>query len=127
VWEVESITVHDTVTSRSQRYFGVMDPDAVPTSDTLHPSLFTLHSAFPNPFNSSTTIRFSTGSQAAPTRLAVYGIDGRLVEEFNGKWKMENGTEHSVVWNAEGLPGGIYLIRLESGREVKIIKSVLMK
>jgi hypothetical protein len=101
-------------------------PSAVP-SETSHFALYTLHSAFPNPFNSSTTIRFSTGSQAAPTRLAVYGIDGRLVEEFDGKWKMENGTEHSVVWNAEGLPAGIYLIRLESESEVKIIKAVLMK
>jgi hypothetical protein len=96
-------------------------------SNNLQSSIFNLHSAFPNPFNSSTTIRFSTGSAARPTRLGVYGIDGRLVEEFDGKWKMENGTKHSVVWNAEGLPGGIYLIRLESGSEVKIIKAVLMK
>jgi hypothetical protein len=59
--------------------------------------------------------------------LAVYGIDGRLVEEFDGKWKMENGTEHSVVWNAEGLPGGIYLIRLVAGGEVKTVKAVLLR
>jgi hypothetical protein len=97
---------------------------ALPNPPT--PNQFSL-SAFPNPFNSSTTIRFSTGSQAAPTRLAVYGIDGRLVKEFDGKWKMENGTEHSVVWEAGDLPGGIYLIRLEGGGEVKTIKSVLLK
>jgi len=53
------------------------------------PSSGNLRAAFPNPFNSSTTISFSTGSSAHPTRLAVYALDGRLVKELeNGKWKM---------------------------------------
>jgi hypothetical protein len=98
-----------------------------PAPHTLNPYTCSLGPAFPNPFNSSTTIRFSTGSRAAPTRLAVYGIDGRLVKEFDEKWKMENGTEHSVVWDAGELPGGIYLIRLESGAETRTVKAVLIK
>ncbi len=113
-------------------------------SDILHSAFFTLHSAYPNPFNSSTTIRYSVGSQAAPTRLAVYGLDGRLVEDLwtgqtasvnpprltestNAADRRGSAEEKAVVWNAEGLPGGIYLVRLESGSQVQTMKTVLLK
>jgi hypothetical protein len=119
VWEGESLVVPVTLQ--------VVRPDAVPLSDNLQSTIFNLQSAFPNPFNSSTTIRFSTSGDAYPTRLAVYGIDGRLVKEFDGKWKVENGNEHTVIWEAGDLPGGIYLIRLEAGTEAKTVKAVLMK
>jgi hypothetical protein len=40
----------------------------------------------------------------------VYGIDGRLVKELvNGR--LAEG-EHRLVWNAEGLPTGVYFIKL---------------
>jgi len=113
------------------------DVNAVP-SDNLRSAFFTLHSAFPNPFNSSTTIRFSVGLEAQPTRLAVYGIDGRLVkelwtggdayptEERQAGARPMNQAEQ-VVWNAEGLPGGVYLIRLESGSDVRTMKAILLR
>jgi hypothetical protein len=126
LWWVSAISQGDTVRCESPYRLHIWFPETVPT-ETSHFTLYTLHSPFPNPFNSSTTIRFSTSWDAYPTRLAVYGIDGRLVKEFDGKWKMENGTEHTVVWEAVDLPGGIYLIRLESGAETRTVKAVLMK
>jgi hypothetical protein len=108
-------------------YIGVEPPDWTPIDAPAQPDFFEITALFPNPFNSSTTIRFSTGSQAAPTRLAAYGIDGRLVKEFNGKWKMEDGREHSVVWDAGELPGGVYLIRVQAGEKSRTVKAVLIK
>ncbi len=113
-------------------------------SDILYSSLFTLHSAYPNPFNSMTTIRYSVGSQAAPTRLAVYGLDGRMVadlwagqsasvnplrltESTNTADRRGAAEERVVVWNADGLPGGIYIVRLESGSESRTTKVVLLR
>jgi len=34
---------------------------------------------------------------------------------------------HSVVWNAAGLPGGIYLIQLQSSGDKQTTKAILMK
>jgi len=97
-----------------------------------------LLSAFPNPFNSSTTISYSVGQVSKPVRLAVYDMNGRLVADLLGSTGISAGqgfhsaaegraTVHSLLWDADGLPGGLYLIRLESGNEVKTIKTLLMK
>jgi len=81
---------------------------------------------FPNPFNGSATIRFSTGPVNREATLRVYGVDGRLVQElWAGKRPMYQAQQ--ITWDAEGLPGGIYLIRLDSGHEVTTTKAVLLK
>jgi hypothetical protein len=82
--------------------------------------------AYPNPFNSTTTIFYKLG-RAERHRLAVYGLDGRLVEEFKGRGKTENGTGRSVVWDASGVPAGIYLVRLEAAGQVQARKLVHLK
>ncbi len=125
---------------------------AVP-SGIQHSSFFTLHSAFPNPFNSTTTIRFSRGSQAAPTRLAVYDTQGRMVadlwtgqcasvnpprqgasvnpprltERTNTADHRGSAEERVVVWDAANFPAGIYLLRLESADRVVTRKLVLVR
>jgi hypothetical protein len=85
---------------------------------------FDIASVYPNPFNSSTTIRFGL-DKSAPTRLAVYDIDGRLVQELvNGRL---TAGEHRVVWNADKKPSGVYLCRLESAAVSRSAKLVLMR
>ncbi len=76
--------------------------DAYPTGFSL--------SAFPNPFNSSTTITFSTDGTPPPTPPAIAGGDRR-----------------TVVWDALDQPAGVYLVRLQSGGEVATRKIVLLR
>jgi hypothetical protein len=126
-WVAAYDSLHQHLASSIEKF--TLFAPLVVSNPKLSAGSFQLFSAFPNPFNSTTRIRFTTGSQAAPTWLAVYGIDGRLVVDLldrQGRLSYGSG-EHSVVWNAEGLPGGIYLIRLESGNEVRTIKTLLMK
>ncbi len=96
------------------------------------PHSFGITALYPNPFNSSTRISFGL-DKSAPTRLAVYDLSGRLVVDllevtppFNSP-PASRGGNHSLVWNAEGLPGGIYLVRLESGKQSKTMKVLLLK
>jgi len=77
----------------------------------LLPSTTELQAAFPNPFNSSTTIVFGL-DKSAPTRIAVFGVDGRLVDEVvSGDF---SAGYHTVIWNAEGFPAGSYLVKMEA-------------
>ena len=98
------------------------DPVSVPSESPTHSSLFTLHSAFPNPFNSSTTISYNL-ARPGFVRLGVYDLDGRLVgtvkEGYAGAGK------YSEVWNGEGVGSGTYFLNLEAGGET-MVKPVML-
>jgi len=89
------------------------------------PLTFTLKPASPNPFNASTTINFELPS-AAEIELAVYDIQGRLVQSLvTGHSSL---GKHSVIWDASAQASGVYFIRLmvDSGQS-SVRKVVLMK
>jgi gluconolactonase len=94
------------------------------SEDSGRPADFQLYPNYPNPFNSATTIRFNlTG--AGLVSLKAYSILGKEVGELvNGE--MPAGA-HSVVWDAQGLPSGLYHVLLESGKSRLIRKALLVK
>jgi hypothetical protein len=85
----------------------------------------------PNPFNPSTTIRFTV--PAGPMQkysLRVYDVSGRLVRQL-ASGQVSGGLQE-VFWNGqnergESVGSGIYLYRLEVGRESFTGKMVLVK
>jgi len=93
------------------------------------PSEFVLYPNFPNPFNPSTTIRFSLPG-AGPVLLSFYDVNGRLVRTLiDGT--MQAGL-HEVVWNGRDQSGravasGIYLYRLTSGKGIVMRKMALVR
>lgn len=78
--------------------------------DVLYPQLLSL-SAFPNPFNSSTTINYTL---PAPGRYAIDVVDiqGLLVTRLSDGWK-EAGS-YSTNWDGAGLASGQYRAVLTS-------------
>jgi hypothetical protein len=93
------------------------------------PKEFTLHSPHPNPFNSSTTIRFDL-PQASRVTLEVFDVGGRKVGSAQGRplhdvW-MPAGS-HEVTFDGSELPSGIYLYRLIAGQHTATGKLVLLK
>lgn len=94
--------------------------------DELIPSV-RLGSGHPNPFSSSTTIDFAL-SGSAYARLMVFDVEGRLVTTLVDD--VLGPGMHTVEWNGSDLAGtrvspGVYLVRLESGRETRSRKIVL--
>jgi len=81
------------------------DAAAVPTTYSLHPN-------YPNPFNPETVLRFDL-PQAAHARLIIYDMMSREVARLLDT-PLGAGT-HAVTWQAEGLPSGVYVYRLETG------------
>jgi hypothetical protein len=95
--------------------------EAITQNEDNHPSSFILHPCYPNPFNSSVAISFQLLA-ASEVELKIYDISGREVAALGtGRWAL---GEHSVVWDANGMPSGIYFVRLTANSVQKV---VLMK
>ncbi|RPH33260.1 T9SS C-terminal target domain-containing protein [bacterium] len=80
------------------------------------PAAFSLDQNFPNPFNPSTTIRF-TLPRSADVSLTVVNLIGEEVATLVSR-RMEQGT-HAVQWDASGVPSGMYFYRLEARQEAE--------
>ena len=101
--------------------------DVEKMSDKI-PADYFLSKAFPNPFNPSTTIKFSI-PKAGNVKLTVYDILGKEVSTLVNNFL--NAGEYNFQFNASsangGLASGIYLYRLETNNFVKTNKMLLMK
>ena len=101
----------------------------IPTADVKEntinlPNDFTLHGNYPNPFNSSTTIQYELKENSAIT-LSIFDIDGSEVEVIVSDYQFAG--EHSIVWNSQNIPSGIYFIRLSSKDFIQTRKAILLK
>lgn len=88
------------------------------------PDSYALNANYPNPFNPSTNIQFSTPEQSF-VELKVFDILGNEVANLV-KQDMEPGN-YSVVFNGSNLASGIYLYRLVSGNFFDTKKMMLIK
>jgi hypothetical protein len=95
-------------------------------SDSRHslPTSVDLVNAYPNPFNSMTTISYSI-LESSHSSLNVYDLSGKKVAELlNDKASSGN---YTAVWNAENNPAGVYFVRLTSSGVSATHKLVLTK
>jgi endo-1,4-beta-xylanase len=100
------------------------------------PKEFDLSQNFPNPFNPTTTIRFSIPalemkylssnvSSLQHVTLNVFNVLGQNVATLVNEEKAPGNYE--VEFNANGMPSGIYFYRLTAGEVVSTKKLILMK
>lgn len=86
-------------------------------------------SNFPNPFNPSTTIRFSI-PQDSSVKLVVYNIRGQVVKTIVND-TLPKGS-HSAFWNGvddngRAVSSGVYFYRLQTGNSTLTGKCLLLK
>jgi len=90
---------------------------------------FALGQSIPNPFNSSTVIRYTLPDEVY-VRLRVYNLLGQVVRELvDGR---QAAGRYRVVWDGKdelGRPvaSGLYLIRMEAGSFHKVRRAVLVR
>ncbi|MEM1268540.1 MAG: T9SS type A sorting domain-containing protein [Bacteroidota bacterium] len=108
----------------SQGY--LVDPQTVDTEDDIAgvPAGFVLEQNYPNPFNPTTSIRFSVDGPQ-DVRLAVYDVTGREVAVLIDGQRAA-GT-YNVTFDANTLPSGLYLYRLDAGAGSVVKKMMLVK
>ncbi len=87
------------------------------------PTLYHLYGAFPNPFTSSTTIGYRLDKRSRVT-VSVYNVLGERVAVLVKE--NQSPGEHDVDFDAGGLPGGVYLCRLQAGG-ASVVKKMLVR
>lgn len=85
---------------------------------------YSLEQNYPNPFNPSTTINYSTKKDGIVT-LKVFDIIGNEVATLVDEYK--NAGIHSIEFNAESVPSGIYIYTLSSASFKAAKKLILLK
>ncbi len=102
----------------------VRDVNAVGTSNENLPTDFALGAIYPNPFNSTTTIRYEVPFESLLS-LRIHDIEGRQVAEpVSG---VVGAGFHNIQWNGRTVTSGIYFIYLKTQDRLFVSKIILIK
>lgn len=105
-------------------FFGTVTTVGPPRDAFAGPGQVELFQNYPNPFNPSTTITYRLAS-SRHVEIGVYDLLGRLVDKlFLGE---AEAGEHSVVWNAQNRPSGVYVYQLTAGDFSQRRKMILVR
>lgn len=99
------------------------------SADATPPARFCVRSNYPNPFNPDTAIPVTVLSRCA-MRITLFNSNGQCVRHLINS-SIETG-EHIFYWDGQNdhrqpLPSGMYLCRISSGQENKILKLLLIR
>ncbi len=97
---------------------------AVEMHSTTTPATFALYQNHPNPFNPTTSIAFSLPTKQKVT-LAIYNMLGQKVATLLDE--ILPAGNHSVRWQAAGMPSGFYFYHIKAGDYVATKKMVLLR
>jgi hypothetical protein len=114
VGDADINTVNNRITVRQDPLFEYyVIAASAPTSVTGTPAAqrFQLEENYPNPFHTTTTVRYSLRGEM-PVRIAVYDVAGRLLRILD-EGTRPAGT-HVLRFDAASLPSGAYLLRLST-------------
>ncbi len=109
----------DTVNEIGVYSLALDAPDHKPIADE-----FTLHPAYPNPFNAETRVAFEL-PQTAQVTAKLYNVQGREVATLADR-VYDAGT-HELNFSGSNFATGVYLLRLSAGQYSATQKLVLLK
>ena len=92
--------------------------------DSVIPVSSSLSSAYPNPFNPTTTLDYDLAFDGNVS-IAVYDISGQLVEVLVDEYRYAG--DYSVTWDAQNYSSGVYFVGMESNGEYFTQKLMLVK
>lgn len=113
-----------TIDPDYQLNLGLGSEPSVGREEPAAPARFRLEQNRPNPFSTTTEIRYALPS-AASVFLVVYDVNGREVARLVDGW--QTAGQHRVTWDARRLASGVYLCRLTAGSFTTTRQVVLRK
>ena len=106
----------------------INDPEIPNSSFLTH----NLHN-YPNPFNPTTTISFQlSGVSSQDVELEIYNIKGQKIKTLTHSLTHQPTNCYKVTWNGtddhnQPVTSGIYLYKLQAGKQVQTRKMILIK
>ncbi|MFA3782041.1 T9SS type A sorting domain-containing protein [Melioribacteraceae bacterium 4301-Me] len=91
---------------------------------TQTPINYFLEQNYPNPFNPSTAISYKIKEKGFVS-LKVYGVIGREIADLINE--TQEAGSHSVMFNADNLPSGVYIYTLRVNNFVQNKKMILLR
>lgn len=88
------------------------------------PERLKLYPNFPNPFNPTTTLSYHLANTGR-AQATLFNLLGQPVRALFDEWQAAGAYRRSV--DLRDLPSGVYLLRLQNGKEVKQQKWMLQK
>jgi hypothetical protein len=93
------------------------DPNVIPTEFAYYPN-------YPNPFNAQTSLRFDVAQQSR-VQITIFNIMGQEVAQPVDDVYVPG--RYRVLYDASGLPSGMYLVKMTAADYTKIGKMMLLK
>ena len=90
----------------------------------MTPAVFSLGSAYPNPFNPSTSILLEVADEGYVS-VEVYNIMGQVVSTLTEGYM--NRGDYTLTWDASNQVSGMYLVRAVAGGYVSTQKLLVIK
>jgi hypothetical protein len=88
------------------------------------PTTFALYPNWPNPFNSTTMIRYDV-PKTGEVSLTIFNLLGqRVATLFDGR---QLAGTHTIAWNASDFPSGLYFCRMNAVGFMQTRKMLLVK
>ena len=91
--------------------------------DASVPDAFRLGDAYPHPASGVTALPLHVPIGGVHVRVAVYDVLGRVAVRLVDGWL--SAGPHTVRWDVQALPSGLYLVRAQAGAQV-VVRRVLV-
>ena len=92
--------------------------------DVVNPEIISLGSAYPNPFNPTTSFELNVGN-AGHVTMNVYNVMGQVVETLVNN-TMDAGS-YNITWDATNFSSGMYVLKAETANGLASQKVMLVK
>jgi len=99
-------------------------PTAIRPQEAPLVAQFRLFPCYPNPFNNATNLAFELPA-TCQVIITVFNLSGRLLEETQ-IGRLTAGY-HTIPWRGDKYSSGVYLYRIQAGRQIRADKLLLMK
>lgn len=103
--------------------------EPVAIDKTSKPAAHFLMTAYPNPFNPSTTLRYEIPHEVAVS-INIYDVQGRMIRNLIET--SQSSGSHQVSWNGLGenhepVSAGVFIARIQAGEFSDAVKLVYLK
>ena len=130
-WDFSTIWAMDPAINDGYPYLRYPNavPNDDPTTSLVSSTGAVLHTAYPNPFNPSTTISFDVTNNEKVS-INIYNVKGQLVKNICNQ--MYDKGYHSIIWNGKDNKGtqcgtGVYFYKMQAGKDTQTKKMMMIK